>query len=287
MTLAELIVAERAKLDVLLKAESDQATQGAEIVRLKALLAAVPPPPPPPPPAPASADVLWRWNANTIAPFGIHAKATSRVSLVQAGGRNAVRLLTMPGDNNVNGSGAAERCDLRLGNADSDATEGREWWFSHGVWFPADYVDLPQSNGAWHWGSAFNWHDDADDGRSQGPVQLIIYPPTAVSADRATGLNYQIFGGTSGNNQLGQFPVEAIRRERWYDFKYHIRWTSGPTGFCDGWVGGRQFMAYKGPTLHAGHGAYLKAANYHTAHGKASAILHGTMVRSRTEAGLA
>ena len=232
-----------------------------------------------------NADLLWQWDARSVAPFGIHAKEPGRVTLVTAGGRPTVRLLTMPGDNNVNGSNQAERCDLRLGNELSDAKEGREWWFSHGVWFPDDYVDQPQSPmnaQPWYWGSCMNWHDDADDGGSQGPLQLMMMPRTAVSPDRPTGLTFEVYAGVGGM-RLARLPIAPIERNMWYDFVYHIKWTATSTGFADGWVNGRQFMAHKGPTLHAGHGAYLKLANYHTAHGKPSAVLQGAIKRGTTE----
>jgi hypothetical protein len=236
-----------------------------------------------------STDVLWQWDATAVAPFFIHAKPGDppRVTLVQAGGRNAVRLLTMPGDNNVNGSNLAERCDLRLGDELSDAKEGREWWFKHSVLFPEDYVDQPQSNGMWHWGSVMNWHDDADDGGSQGPLQLMNMPRTAISPDRAIGLTFQVYGGVPGSERKGQFFAAPIARNVWYDFTYHVKWTSLGDGFCDGWLNGVQFMAYRGPTLYTGRGAYLKLANYHTAHGKPSAVLHGRVIRASTQEALA
>lgn len=274
MTLDDLIAADQARLDVLLKARFEQGASLTEIARLKAMFAALPPPAPAPVP---SADVLWRWDATSVAPFGIHAKEPSRVSLVQAGGRPAVRLLTLPGDTNVYGSGNAVRTDLRLSNALSDATEGREWWFKHGVWFPSDYVDTPPSTPSmWNWGVVLDWHDDRDTPGSQGPVQLVTY---------STGMRYQVYGGAPGGKALGEFSVGPIVRNLWHDFKYHIRWSS-TTGFCDGWLNSKQFMAYKGPTLITGNGAYLKLANYGT-QTSPSAVLHGAAVRAKTEAGLA
>jgi hypothetical protein len=199
-----------------------------------------------------------------------------------------VRLLTLPGDNNINGSGAAERGDLRLANHLSDATEGREWWFKHCVWFPNDYVDQPESplKSNWSWGVAIDWHDDSDTAGSQGPLQLMTMPRTAISPDRAVGLTFEVYGGEHGSPRKGQFFAAPIARNVWYDFVYHIRWTSTDAGFCDGWLSGTQFMAYKGPTLYAGRGAYLKLANYHSAHGMRSAILHGPIVRARTREAL-
>lgn len=245
------------------------------------------------PPAPIydMNNILFKWDATAVAPFGIHAKHPSRVSLVHVGGRPAVRLLTMPGDTGVNGSGAHERCDLRLSNELSHAKEGSEIWLKHSVWFPNDYVDQPMSLAnaqPWHWGSVMNFHDDADDGGSQGPLQLMAMPRTATSADRLTGLKFEIYGGTSGNARLGEFPVAPIVRNMWYDFISHILFTASGNGFCAGWLNGSQFMAYQGPTLHAGHGAYLKLANYHSDRrdGKSSAVVHGAVVIAKTEAAL-
>jgi len=230
----------------------------------------------PPPPAVPSAKVLFAWAATTVAPFFIHAKPGDppRVTFVNEGGRPAVRLQTLPGDNNVNGSGAAERCDLRLPTNLSFAQEGGEVLFRHSVWFPSDFVDLPQSS-VWQWGSFFNWHDDRDDGGSQGPVQGIFFPPTAP-AGRPTGLVYQMFGGTTGNTRLAEPKIGPIVRLRWYDFESHIRWTSKDDGFYDTKLNGQPLFQYKGPTLHAGAGAYLKLANYHMPTA-ASAILHGAL----------
>jgi len=220
------------------------------------------------PPAVPSADVLFSWDATSIAPFFLHAKDPSRVTLVNVGGRPGVRLLTMPGDNNVNGSGAWERSDLRLPNNLSFAHEGSVVLFRHSVWFPSDFVDLPESPAnaqPWYAGSWFNWHDDRDSGGSQGPVQGMFFPPTAVSADRATGLVYQMFGGTTGNTNLYEPKIGPIVRNQWYDFESYIKWTSKADGFYDTKLNGQSIFTYKGPTLHAGAGAYLKLANYHTA----------------------
>ena len=257
--------------------------------------AAAPQQPVPLPSTPAATPVprtgaLWRWDATTVAPFGIHAKpvaewgANPRVTLVNVGNRPAVRLLTMPGDDHLFGSNDAQRCDLRLSNVTSDATEGREWWFRHGIWFPSDYVDLP-GNGIWQWGAALDWHDDADTPGSQGPVQIVLFPRTPGQPGWPTGMHLQVYGGAPGGKALGDFPIAPIERNRWYDFVLHIRWTSTTAGFCDGWVNDQQFTAYRGPTLITGHGAYLKLANYHMATAD-SAILHGRIDVAETREAL-
>jgi len=239
------------------------------------------------PPVAPGADVLWRWNATAIAPFGVQAKDPSRVTLVQAGGRNAVRLLTMHGDNNVNGSGAMERCDLRLGNELTDAVEGKEHWWSHVVRFPDDYMELPRSEqgGSWNTGLVMCFHNTADQG-GQANAQLQAMPATAISPDRPIGLHFQVSGGDPANPKVGQYPIGPIVRNRWLAFEYRMRWSAGSGGFIDGWLDGVQFMAHKGPTLYTGQGAYLKLANYRTAHGKPSAVLHGPVIRARSQAAL-
>jgi len=231
-------------------------------------------------PTTQSAEVLFNWEATSIAPFFLQAADPSRASLVNVGGRHGVRLLTMPGDSAVAGSNASERCDLRLSGAVSYATEGQKWRFKHGILLPDDYTDLPmspQNAQPWNWGSLFNWHDNSDTPGTQGPLQLMVYPPTATSADRQTGMQFQVFAGIGGVKQ-GEYPVGPIVRNTWLDFELDIGWTATSAGFCKGLLNGKQFMDYKGPTLHAAHGAYLKLANYHSAHGKASAVIHGEIV---------
>jgi len=232
--------------------------------------------------APTSSDVLFAWDATKVAPFFIHGKPGDppRVTLVNVGGRPGVRLLTMPGDNNVNGSGDWERTDLRLGNDLSFAKEGRVVLFRHSVWFPSDFPDMPQSAlnpPPWYAGSWFNFHDDRDSGGSQGPVQGMFYPPTAVSADRATGLVYQMFGGSTGGTKLSEPKLGLVVREKWYDFESRIKWTSNAAGLYETRLNGALAFSYTGPTLHAGAGAYLKLANYHTAFGEPVAIVHGAV----------
>jgi hypothetical protein len=234
------------------------------------------------------------WECDYTKPLSVYGfnvqckegQQQDRVRSVIVDGRNAIRLRTSVGDDHVAGSGDAERCDLRLGNAESAAVQGEEWWFSHSLYFPDGFVDQPQSDavippGVWHWGSVLNWHDDADTPGSQGPIQLMMMPATAVSSDRPTGLTLQIFGGTDGGKKH-EAHIAPIERNVWYDFLYHIGWSAGADGWCSVWLNDRKVCGYTGPTLHAGHGAYLKLANYHTAHGKDSAVIHGPVRRDKS-----
>jgi len=58
-------------------------------------------------------------------------------------------------------------------------------------------------------------------------------------------------------------PVGVVQKNVWYDFIYHVRWSSSTDGFFLALVNGREIMNYQGPTLFVGQGVYLKLANYH------------------------
>jgi hypothetical protein len=203
--------------------------------------------------------------------------------MVTVAGVNAVRLHTEPGDNNVNGSGDHERNDLTTSQATTDGYEGREHWWAHSVRFPEDYVDPPQSElgGTWHAGLVFDFHNTTSGG-GQANFQVNAMPVTAISPDRPTGLSFQIAYGNQSSPTRQTFPIGPVVRNVWYNFVYHVKWTSGSNGYFDAWVNGVQMMAYRGPTLYAGQGVYLKLANYHSAYGRPSSVIHARVIRSNT-----
>jgi hypothetical protein len=241
---------------------------------------------------PPSSEVLWQWDAKQVAPFSIHAKPGDppRVTLVNVGGRPGVRLQTLPGDDNVNGSGAMERCDLRLPNYLSDAVEGSKQRVKHGIWIPDDYAELPMSPAnaqPWYVGILANWHHGADKG-GQANAQLKAMPPTGTDPGRPVGLNFEIHGGDFAKPTVANYHIGPIVRNTWLDFELEMLWTSTTSGYFNGWLNGKQFMAYTGPTLYVGDFAYFKLANYHTplpldenGVGKSSAIVHGAVAIER------
>lgn len=251
----------------------------------------VPTPVPVPVPS-SSADVLWRWDAKTIAPFSIQAAHPSRVSLGMAGGRNAVRLLTLAGDSGIANSQTWERADLQLSQELSDGYEGREWWLRHMIWLPGDYTDPPQSPAnaqPWYTSVLFDFHNTTQGGW-QANWQVEGMPKTGASPDRQTGICGQIaYGGQQAPTKI-RFPAVgaprfASTRNVWHIFEYHARW-SATDGIFDAWLNGQPFASHRGPTLYPGQGVYLKLANYHTPHGAASAVLHGPIVRAKTREAL-
>jgi hypothetical protein len=71
-------------------------------------------------------------------------------------------------------------------------------------------------------------------------------------------------------------------RNVWYDFVYHVKWSSAGDGFFDVWVNGAKKLSHVGPTLFVGRGCYLKLANYHVPFGRASSVIHDRVIRGTT-----
>lgn len=231
--------------------------------------------------APADCGFFEQYKGMDLAPPG-----PGRATIVGVGrdGATGVRLHTEPGDNNVAGSGDAERNDLALSQEMTDGYEGREQWWAHSILFPDDYVDPPMSTGSdWHWGAVFGFHNTAS-GPGQGNFTLLAMPATAITPDRPTGLSFLGYGGA--NNGDGGFtaPIGPVVRNTWYDFVYHVRWSPGPDGFFSAWVNGVKLLTHRGPTLYAGQGVYLKPANYHSAFGQASSVIHDRVIRGSSPA---
>jgi hypothetical protein len=216
--------------------------------------------------------------------FHEQAKAPGRFSLVEVAGRKGVRLLTQPGDSGVAGSGPAERSDLALSREATDCSEGREQWWAHSILFPDDYVDAPMSEETtWNWAVVFDFHNSSS-GNWQANFQIVAWPASALHPDRPTGLGFQVAHGSQRRPTVVREPIGPIVRNVWYDFVYHIKWSSGADGFIDAWVNGEPKMRYRGPTLYPGQGCYLKLANYHTPFGKPSAVVHARVMRGSSAA---
>ena len=55
--------------------------------------------------------------------------------------------------------------------------------------------------------------------------------------------------------------VGPVVKDQWYDFVYHVKWSSGTDGYFQAWVNGVLKLDHRGPTLYQGYGVYLKLAN--------------------------
>jgi len=202
------------------------------------------------------------------------AKVKGRATLVERSrdGEKAVMLRTEPGDSSVNNSGERLRNDLALSQAATDCYEGREQWWAHSLLFPGD-SPIPRS------GLAFDFHH-SERGGGQANFQLRMRPE---------GLSFEVAGGPQvawNSRSPGRHyaKIGPIVRDRWYDFVYHVKWSSERDGFIDAWVNGQQKLSYRGPTLYAGQGCYLKLANYHEPTGQPFSIIHDRVVRGASAA---
>lgn len=204
--------------------------------------------------------------------FRVQEKAPGRVSLVDGGraGGKALRLRTEPGDDQVTGSGFHERADVWLTQKDTGCYEGEEQVWEHSILFPDDYAPPPKG-----WGVVFDFHQTGAKG--QANFHVFANP---------NGLRFLGFGGEKTNygsptETRGRFAADIgpVTRNAWYDFVYHVKWSSKEDGFFHAWVNGVKKLEHRGPTLYAGQGCYLKLANYHVAFGRPSSVIHDRVIR--------
>jgi len=222
--------------------------------------------------------------------FRLQAKEQNRASIVKAGrdGRMGLRLRTEPGDDNVAWSGAMERTDVHLSQADTGCYEGREQWWEHSILFPDDYVAPPASaKYSFAWNVVFDFHNSAP-GPWQANFHLEVVtlspdPNNPLLNPYPPILRFRGYGGEKSADGEFTAPIGPVENNTWYDFVYHVKWSSGPDGYFDAWVNGVKKLSHKGPTLYVGQGCYLKLANYHIPYRKASEVIHGRVIRHDVE----
>jgi len=191
--------------------------------------------------------------------FRVQEKVPGRATIVNIGrdGGTALRLHTEPGDDNVVGSSTSQRNDVYLSQAATGGYEGREQVWEHSVLFPDDFV-FP----TWQRYVVADFHHTGPTGQANFHLGFV-----RGATDSSPGiLGFQLYGGAtvnSGSVKVQLWPANEIQRNVWYDFVYHVRWSSGSDGFFDAWVDGVKKLSHRGPTLYAGQGVYLKLANYH------------------------
>ncbi|TLZ37313.1 MAG: hypothetical protein E6K32_16255, partial [Gammaproteobacteria bacterium] len=204
-----------------------------------------------------SPNAVWSCeftNSPTDCGLSLQAAAPSRATLVGPGrdGPTAVQLTTQPGDINIAGSGSNDRADLTLSPSSTYCNQGQDEWWAHSVMFPPGYVPPPVA-AVWNWGALFDFHNSAAGG---GQPNFMVYATP-------TGLELHMAGGANTVNRPSDpgyysIAIGPIVKNVWYDFIYHVKWSSGSDGLFQAWLNGQQVMNYSGPNLYVGQSCYLK-----------------------------
>jgi len=171
-----------------------------------------------------------------------------------------------------------------LSQAATNGYEGQEGWWAHSVLFPDDFA-MP----TWQMYVVADFHNSGS-----GPWQANFHLNFAPGADITQPGNLIMRGYGGVNSGDGQFTatIGQVTKNVWYDFVYHVKWSSGSDGYFDAWVNGVKKLSHRGPTLYSGQGVYLKLANYHTpvcdpypacvgTH-SASSVIHDRVIRGST-----
>src|SRR6266699_2335350 len=230
-----------------------------------------------------SPNAVWSCeftNSPTDCGLYLQAAASTRATLVGPGrdGPTAVQLTTQPGDINIAGSGSNERADLALSPSSTYCNQGQDEWWAHSLMFPPGYVPPPVAS-VWNWGALFDFHNSSPGG---GQPNFMVYAtPTGLELHMAGGANTVNLPSDPGYYSIAIGP---ITKNVWYDFVYHVKWSSGSDGLFQAWLNGRQVMNYSGPNLYVGQSCYLKIANYHTELGVPVSVVHSRVVLAHTQA---
>ena len=239
--------------------------------------------PPPPASAQISPNAVWSCeftNSPTDCGLYLEAVASNRATIVSPGrdGPTAVQLTTQPGDINIAGSGSNDRADLVLARSSTYCNQGQDEWWAHSLMFPPGYVPPPVAS-VWNWGALFDFHNSSPGG---GQPNFMVYATP-------TGLELHMAGGANTVNRPSDpgyysIAIGPITKNVWYDFVYHVKWSSGSDGLFQAWLNGKQVMNYSGPNLYVGQSCYLKIANYHTELGVPVSVVHSRVVMGHTQA---
>src|SRR5207248_1372678 len=193
-------------------------------------------------------------------------------------GSTAIELTTYLGDIDISGSDSNERADLTLSPSSTYCNQGQDEWWAHSVMFPPGYVPPPVA-AVWNWGAVFDFHNSAAGG---GQPNFMVYAtPTGLELHMAGGANTVNLPTDPGYYSIAIGPIV---KNVWYDFVYHVKWSSGSDGLFQAWLNSQQVMNYSGPNLYVGQSCYLKIANYHSPLGVPVSVIHSRVVLGHTQA---
>lgn len=186
-------------------------------------------------------------------------------------GRFAARFVVRPGDDPINATG--ERAEVM---AFTNEAEGTNSWWAWSTRFPQGFRPNPGSR----WNVFTQWHQ-LGDLFCPPPVQFVV-----DSTGRRARIVLLVRGGsvnplTCNNDPERRFVLAPLRRGRWYDFRFHVRWSSDPrVGLVAVWLNGRRVVR-RTPlaTLYPGTPVYVKQGFYRAESGLSTVVFHDGMRR--------
>lgn len=177
--------------------------------------------------------------------------------------RRAVVMTTLPGDNNVAGSGGMFRTDQYLGTLPGGAPvlygEGVEQYWGHSIKLGKNF-QLPNGESS----VLFDFHNYPEGGSAANYMVNFVNWNSAMK-DKLGWLQLQRFSGDRDHPTEHAVAVCRPVLDEWYDFVYHVGWSATSKGFFKAWVNNRLYMDHIGPTLYPNSSVYLKLAHYHVA----------------------
>jgi hypothetical protein len=154
--------------------------------------------------------------------------------------------------------------------------EGSNSWWAWSTYFPRGFRPNPGI-----WNVFTQWHHSG----------VVCSPPVNFLVDgtaRPARLLLSVRGGVLDPVSCGaafdrRWQIGTLRRGRWYDFRFHVQWSSDPAkGLVSLWINGRHVLRKAGiPTLYPGQGVYVKQGFYRNKSSLSTVIYHDGLRRFR------
>jgi hypothetical protein len=225
-------------------------------------------------PARAEARVVKRldYESGGLGQWAYVQALPGRISVVKSPrhqGKFAARFVVKSGDRPVAGSG--ERSEVYTLTGEH---AGIDSWWRWDTYFPRAFHPVKGD-----WNVFTQWHHTG----------LSCSPPLHFDVNawsRPWRIQMVVRGGRLKPNcsvsSEKTFRVAHLRREHWYSFKLHVRWSPYPSrGLVKLWVNRRLRANKHLATLYKGQGVYVKQGFYRAPSSRTSVIYHDGLQRFR------
>jgi hypothetical protein len=117
------------------------------------------------------------------------------------------------------------------------------------------------------------FHNSAPEGQSNVHFYVLDNKKVAL----------RVLGGNMARPAKRYVTLAPLVRGRWYDFVFHVRWSSSRSGFVEVWVNGVLVLRrIATPTLYTGQSVYLKQGYYRSAFDATTVVYQDDIRRART-----